>query len=126
MQGSLMPDRLNQVVSSEPSLGTPHAMGTVYAPYSAASIAAGTVTVTVSNIPTGTKAVWVWFDALYSAEGTVSIQTVGGVSFLSASEKINQYGNGGCLIPIDSNKQFKLVNNTALTSLNMKVTGYWI
>ena len=114
-------------MAGEPSLGTPHPHIYNWADLGGVGIGSYTFTLPVA-VPSGVKAVDVWLEMRNSGvNGKTSIQDMAGNQYASAiGEVLNTWATCGCKVPIDANRQFKVVITTAaVAACLVGMTFYW-
>ena len=128
MQGSLMPDRLNQVVSSEPSLGTPHAHQ--YQFITAGSQVVGFTDYDLAaQLPVGTKMVWVWgYWNMAGGVGYIYVENSAGVpGGLSLNPSAAVQGAVSGLVIFNGDRKIRIIVGAFnATAMNFFISPYWI
>jgi len=113
-----------QPVAGEPSLGTPHEH--YYVISNGVDLATGTYQIDLSTqVPVGTKRVYVWFWCQYTATGTCSLRnTASTISYAAFSALLGTYGGAQGYVTLDANRCYNFVCNTAITNLNQVMNYY--
>jgi hypothetical protein len=117
-----------QPVSGEPSLGTPHYHAATLVDNGDPAVTTD-ITVTVSDVPTGTKAIYGYCAFSSSTAGhTLQIKNSGGTVCSQSRIQVNgQYMEFPFIVDLDSSKQFKYaVSNAAVNGVYILLRFYFI
>ena len=123
-----MPDRLNQVVSSEPSLGTPHAHYEKVITDGSLG-AATTYDINCPNLPTGVKSITIsgYFTCNTTGGCIVTENTAGNSYRYDFVQAAGNQGGLGCDVVVNADKKVRLVTGVgSYTGINTWITQYHI
>lgn len=115
-----------QPVSGEPSWGSMHPhLETIVDTYDPTTT--NDITVTCTNVPTGTKAIFGWFRFYSTNARYLSIKDASANTWSKGQNIAANNAYGYFCVPLDSGKQFKYaVNNTDVSVVDIIMCGYFI
>jgi len=125
-----MPDKLNQVVASEPSLGTLHPHYKELITNAGYAVAGYTTIDPTAELPAGATMLYIWIQQKAAAANTDvqvftdSTPTPAGPFFVARNAVAAGYGMASGLVRLSSIRKFVIYNSAAVTEVFVRMFFY--